>query len=547
MKSDLRDFVRRAAVTLLLIGWGLVSEGTVLRAAEGSPRQTRTDGENVREVADMIDGWIGNRWSADRIVPAPKADDAEFFRRIYLDIAGQIPPVAEVRAFLDSTAPDKRQRAVDALLDSPLYTVNFATVWRSVMMPEADTDQQVRVLLPGFETWLRSELSVNRPYDEMVFDILTTPLNAQDSAPGMMNRGTASPVAFYQAKQIKPENLAAATSRIFLGIRIECAQCHDHPFDAWKQRDFWSYAAFFAGLERSSQSGVLGGLRELFDKREIAIPDTDQVVTAAYLDGSLLETQALQPPRRTLAEWVVSSENPYFARTAVNRLWGHFFGRGLVDPVDDFGGGNDPSHPELLDALARAFVESGFDTKFMIRVLTSTRAYQLTSRLTDPSQELDQVFGRMAVKSLATEQLFASLTQATGVYQPFAIEAPFAVPGQTPVAEFRELFQNDAGSRTDRQTTILQSLLLMNGQFIGEATDLQRSQTLAAVVTSPFLDTRQRVDVLFLASLGRYPRADESTRIVTYVDQAEGARGAARALGDVFWALLNSSEFIFNH
>ncbi|MGH7130214.1 MAG: DUF1553 domain-containing protein, partial [Planctomycetaceae bacterium] len=337
---------------------------------------------------------------------------------------------------------------------------------------------QARFLVPGFESWLRQQLIENKPYDEMVREILTVPLDGNRNN-FYIRAGEASPLAFYQAKQIKPENLAAATSRMFLGIRIECAQCHNHPFDSWTREQFWSYAAFFAGIERGEGEGILGRVRELFDRRELAIPDTDTVVQAAYLDGREPQWRYRVGPRKTLADWMTSEENPYFARAAVNRVWGHFFGRGLVDPVDDFGGGNHPSHPELLDELAAEFAAHDFDLKFLIRAITASEAYQLTSRQTHESQEYPELFARMQVQGLTAEQIFLSLGRATGYYEPYQSRNPFAFNAGTPRAEFLETFEDESGSPLDRQTTILQALAMMNGQFISQATSLGESNTLA--------------------------------------------------------------------
>lgn len=544
MWAALRRFGHTGTI-MCTAGLWLMTLTAAAEPPEGSPNRDRDD---VAVLAETIDRQVAAQWQAEEVTPAPLADDAEFFRRIYLDLAGRIPSVSEVRSFLADESPDKRRRAVDRLLQSPGYITHFTNVWRRVMIPESDSDPQVRFLLPSFEAWLRAKLSANVPYDELVHKLLTAPLEgAQANRPGE-RPARPTPLAFYGAKQVQPENLAAATSRMFLGLRIGCAQCHHHPFDKWQQEQFWSLAAFFAGLEgRNNDQPLLAGVTERIDRRQIAIPDTERVVQAAYLDGTQPQWTSRRSPRETLADWLTSPENPYFARAAVNRLWGHFFGRGLVDPVDDFSELNPPSHPELLDELARQFAAHDFDLKFLIRAITASRTYQLTSRLTHESQQSPELFARMAVRGLTPEQLFASLAQATGYYEPFQARNPFVLDDGSPQSEIMETFANESDSPTEQSTTILQALAMMNGRFIGDATALQRSQTLTAVAEFPLMSTAERIETLYLATLSRPPQPEELDRLVDYVASGGSENDPQQALSDVFWALLNSSEFLLNH
>jgi hypothetical protein len=524
------------------------AEATGLGRPSTLNSQNSTRGIQARELAGRIDFHLQQRWEAQSAVPAQRADDAEWFRRVYLDIAGKIPPVAELRAFLNDDAPDKRQRAVDRLLGSPRYIVNFTTMWRNTMIPEAAADPQLRFVIPDFEAWLRKKLTEDAGYAEMVYEILTTPLTSVVLTQGLPlgPSGTPTPTAFYRAKQLKPENLAAGTAQVFLGIRIDCAQCHDHPFDAWKREQFWELAAFYAGIEREEQR-ILDTILEISDRPQITIPDTDQVVQATFLDGSRPRWDRAKTQRGTLADWMTSRENPYFARAAVNRMWGHFFGTGLVHPVDDFGPENPPSHPELLDELAREFAARDFDLKFLIQAITASRAYHLSSELTHPSQEDPQLFARMAVKGLTPEQLVDSLAEATGFHQRFNPQEALAVNENNPRGELLETFANDSEEPTERTTTILQALAMMNGRLIADATDLETSETLAAIADFPLLDTAGRIEALFLAVLSRRPREAERSRLVKYVDSGGPQEDPQQALADVYWALLNSSEFLFNH
>ena len=517
-------------------------------AASKSPTDEATRAR-VAAFAAEIDQLLEARLTQEQVVAAPLADDAEFLRRAWLDVAGKIPPVTALREFQEETRPDKRERMIEALLEGPASLRHFSRLWRKVLLPETESSLEQRVLVPAFEAWLRQRLLQNVPYDRLVREILELTVDPRQAANPFQPQAELNPLGFYQAKELKPENLAAATARMFLGVRIECAQCHDHPFDDWKQEQFWGYAAFFAGLNRPEGQMLMSDqgdpIFESLGATELAIPLKDKKVLPTWFDGELAKVGSRESPRKILAAWMVSGENPYFARALVNRLWGHFFGQGLVDPIDDFTAENPPSHPELLDLLARRFVEQGYDVRLLIRAITATRAYQRTSRQTDPSQATPRLFSRMQVKGLSPDQIFDSIAQATGLTE--TGPSPM-LPGQeAPAREsFLAAFNNSHDSPVETQTTILQALQLMNGDFMARATDPAVSQTLSAIIEFPLQTHADRVETLFLATLGRPPTAPEREKMLKYVE-AGGPTGDWReALGDLFWALLNSSEFLFN-
>jgi hypothetical protein len=532
-------------------------------AAWAAPGETgAASDKDVAALAAKIDQSLAAGWEANKVQPAAPASDAEFVRRVYLDLAGRIPSAAEVRQFLDDKRSDKRQRLVVQLLDGPRYVTHFTNVWRALLLPETTSSLQVQLLAGGFETWLRTKLQQNTSYDAMVRELLTAPMgNGGGRNPfGGPQNGAPSPVAFYLAKDVKPENLAAAASRLFLGVKIECAQCHNHPFAEWKREQFWSFAAFFAGLQRQGQGDFVAAGRETADRRELAIPGTERVVQAAFLDGQQPKWKSDTSARATLADWMTSKDNPYFARAAVNRTWGYFFGTGIVDPVDEMvGGEHTPSHPELLDELARQFADHDFDLKFLIRAITSSRAYQLSSVTTHKSQEDPQQFARMPLRGLSAEQLFDSIAQATGYQEPNNGNPRLKFGNQGVRGRFLTQFSNQSDKATEVQTSILQALSMMNGQVTAAATDLERSETLSALLDAPFMDTTERVETLYLVTLARKPTPRELSRMVTYVEGG-GSAGEApeansadkekhynQALADVFWVLLNSGEFFLNH
>lgn len=521
----------------------LVAAATLQFFAEhAASQQPATD--DVQRLADRIDDLISKEWSENDVVSASPSDDSEYLRRVWLDIAGKIPTAADSQDFLDEQSKDKRRRLVDELLNGPNYVVNSANFWQSVLIPEADTNFNVRFMMPAFESWLRQRLDENKAYDELVSEILMTPLSGTNS---FRNRNAVSPIAFYESKEIKPENLAAATSRMFLGIRIECAQCHDHPFDTWEQNDFWGYAAFFAAMQREPQrggNGFLSQLKELFNRRTLKVLGTDEVVKATFLDGESPKIPTGTSARMMLADWMTSKENPYFARTAANRVWGHFFGIGIVDPVDDFSELNPPSHPKLLDLLATELVNHDFDMKFLVRAITASRAYQLSSTARSDDATDPRLFSRMAVKGMTAEQLYNSIAQAVGTHETFEELQQARFRTMTTRSQFIEQFSDNSSSPTERETSVLQALSMMNGKLVSDATGLESSRTLAGVLDYPGFDDSRRIEALFLASLNRRPRPEELERFVKYVESEDDSR---RAVSDVFWTLLNSSEFSLNH
>src|SRR5579871_3759255 len=501
---------------------------------------TASSALDPQQMAARIDQLIAQKYAAEGVQPAPLADDAEFLRRLYLDLAGRIPRVVEVRDFLDEAAPDKRHRAIERLLEDPdhshQYIHHFTNVWRALLVPQSN-NQQVQLLVPGFEAWLRQRVRANTPYDVLVRELLTGSVGFAMRNPGQLaNQREPSPLAFYQANDLKPENLAASTTRLFLGVKLECAQCHDHPRDQWTRKQFWEYAAFFSGIRANMNGDFITSVTENPESRSLKIPGTERVVMARFLDGTEPRWQADTRARPTLADWITDARNPYFARAGANRLWGHFFGIGLIEPVDEASDENPPSHPELLEELARQFVAHHFDIKYLIRAITNSQTYQRSSAATDRRSEDARLFARMAVKGLSPEQFFDSLAEAIGFHEDSRPTPRLdGQPVNTPRAMFLAKFSNQE-NRTEWQTSILQALALMNGRFIDDATSIERSKTLAAVVDAPFLSTEQRIETLYLATLSRKPRAEELKRLVKYVTSGGPKGNQADALADVFWA-----------
>ncbi len=540
------------------VGWSIVL--ACAAPALAAPPDAGTRRADAVALAGTIDRHLGKGWAANKIVAAPPLDDGAFLRRSYLHLAGRIPSVYEARRFLDNTAPDKRRAEIERLLAGQRYPLHMANVWRAVMLPEASAGSESRFFGPPLEAWLRSRLAANVGWDKMVRELLTaTPGNqpanriAIDLYGVDMANGS-TPLSFYQAKQFKPENLAEVTARMFLGVRLGCAQCHNHPTADWKREQFWEYASFFADSQQQQGQRRQPGQADVQTPplRELKIPDTDKVAKARFLDGKVPAWKENEDPRVVLADWMTRKDNPYFARATVNRVWAYFFGAGIVEPVDEMvGADNLPSHPELLDALAKDFVVHDFDLKYLILAITTSKTYQLGSARTHASQDEPRQFARAPLLGMTPEQLFDSVAEATRY-------GTGGGNGGGAREEFLAKFNNLSDRPTEYQTSILQALALMNGRLTVDATGVQRSQLLAAVLDSPFMDTAQRVETLYLATLTRKPRAKEVARATKFIDDAlktsdkplsqeEKEQRYKNALAEVFWALLNSGDFFFNH
>jgi len=472
-------------------------------------------------LSARIDEIIGARLAKDKVPPAPAADDAEFFRRLSLDLNGRIPTLAQLADFLDDTRPDKRRLWTDELIDgpdnAPLYVRHFTHFWRRQLL--AQTAAQGDGVVAPLESWLGKQVKANTPYDRLVRGVLTDP----------------EAVGFFLANENRPEDLAGRTSRLFLGVKLECAQCHDdRSGGSWKRTQFWEYAAFFAGLgPDQGTSGVVVAPREQkAGLPRIRVGGSAAWVEARFLDGGQPDGRRDVRPRQALAEWIARGDNPWFARAAVNRLWHYFFGLGLIDPVDGLGAAdNTPSHPELLGELVRQFVAHDFDLKYLIRAIAGSQTYQRSSRQTRPRQAEPRLFARAASRALTPEQLYDSLVLATG-YRPDPLRA----------AAFLAPFDDPNSQPVDYQASIQQALMMMNGKLTEEATDPAKGATLAALIASK-RPLARRIEELYLVTLSRKPRAEEARRLLDYA----ASRDSKQALRDILWSLLNSTEFVLNH
>lgn len=493
-------------------------------------------------VAAAIDAEIDRRLVEAKLTAAPQADDAEFLRRASLDITGKIPSYSMTVAFLGDDDPEKRQKLVDQLLADPAYGYRFGAVWKKLMSPKPANSGKPAP--DKITPWLAEQFNQNRGWNEIVRELLTTEANPHRD-----------PQAFFftvnsESAVPKPNLLAAATAKLFLGVQLGCAECHNHPFAEWKQSEFWNLAAFF-GRTRN-QSKMDASLTEATDEpattAEIKIPeggkDAGKMIPARFLgDNATIDPSV--PLRPTLATWLTARENPYFARTMTNRLWAHFFGHGLVEPLDGFQEGFEPSHPEVLAALTAEFVASDFDLKHVVRIICNTKAYGRTSGGAAETAEDKQLLARMAVKTLSADVLYDSLMGAVNarLIEPVsqkgmkvALPDPFVIAPRDEFVNFYSSAAVDAGAN-EYAYGIPQVLRLMNAEAFNTGAPLVH-----AVATSEG-SIDDKVERLYLAVLSRRPTAAERETLSKYLaERKESEQAYAGAL----WILLNTSEFVLN-
>ncbi len=490
------------------------------------------------KMVARIDDLIEARLAAEKISPARRSSDGEFFRRVHLDLVGTLPRVADVRAFLASTDENKRHQVIDALVGSPLYATHQANQWRALMIPGGINLEEAQSVV-GVQNWLRSRMAENLRYDNLVSELLVA-TSGDDQGPAL----------YYTSLQLAPEKLAASTARIFLGIQMECAECHDHPFDTWKQTDFWGYAAFFAQLRRPEVDMPVAVQRqELVDVEsgEVKLPNSETVVPPKFPGGSAPADDELGTRRMKLAIWMASRDNPYLARAATNRVWAQLFGRGLVEPADDLSPRNPPSHPELMDELTHYFVESGFDLAELFRTITRTRAYQRSSQWELPGDPpADELLARMNVRQLSAEQLFDAMSRVisrrNNGTNPFTGGTSELLDPQRMafVAKMKSVGKN----ALEYESGVLQALTMMNGVDTQLVTG--NDSPLLRGIELPLLADEARLDTIFLATLCREPSEEERAEYLKIVSQTSPS-DRRQAWSDVLWSLMNSAEFTLNH
>lgn len=490
--------------------------------------------KSVDAMRQRVDALLQSHWAANSIEPVAPATDDEFLRRAYLDLTGRTPSVSEVRTFLNDARSDRRNLLLEELLRRYDHASHLAASWRTFLIPET-IDPLVMQGLRDFEVWLTEHFLSNQPYDQFATDLLLAEGRAEQSGP----------LFFYSSLKLQPEEIARQTSRAFLGIRMDCAQCHDHFFDEkLKQRDFWGYAAFFARI--SQPEGKLERVSPVMRIRdsargEVTLPGTEEIVPPKFpLDTDAPSSAAGASRRQALAAWLTSPDNPHFARATVNRVWSQLFGRGLVEPVDDMRAANAPVCPEVLDELANYFIRSGYDLRRLYLTLAQTEAYQLSSSSSQADPNRQRHFAQMSVKCFTAEQLYDCIAVATRVDA--LRDAGLNRLNNYSRQAFLEQFRAPPGNATEYQAGIAQALTLMNGALTNSATQLQTSGLLRSL-QAPFFTDDQRIDTLFLATVSRLPTEREKAAVDECLAAAKTTEAKSAVFGDALWALLNSAEF----
>jgi hypothetical protein len=491
----------------------------------------------VAALAKLIDAEINRQLKAEAIPASPKADDAEFHRRVYLDLVGVVPPVDKTVAFLESTDPKKREKLVEELLSDERFGKSMAETWLLCMVPRESTN---RLLIQApFHKWLAEKFNANERLDKVVFDLLTA-VGSQD------DNGA---ITYWVANNTVDKRTDNIT-RMFLGIQLECAQCHNHPFTDYKQNDYWGVAAFFMNVRvqtDAKQAAKKGGSITIVEGNAVAkgkkaaLPDSAKIVPAKFLAGEEAKIEK-EPARPVFAKWATSPSNPYFAKAMVNRFWYHLFGRGLVNPVDDMHDDNPPTHPELLAALTEQLKANDFDARYLIRAIIATDAYQRTAKPNDKNLEDRTWYSHRQPRVLTPEQLHDSIFSVVGQVAKKAPEGVPAKKGPPPNTRdnFLAFFRIENADPLEYQTGIPQALRLMNS---GPSNATNR--VVEESVTAAKNDPAKTIENIYLRVYARRPSADETSRMMQYIEKA-GVQPRV-AYTDMVWAMLNSSEFVLNH
>lgn len=487
---------------------------------------------------NFIDGLVYERLAKLNIAPSGPASDAEFLRRVYLDCIGTLPTAEEARSFLSDTRPDRRAALVDSLLNRPEFADYWALKWSDLLRVD-------RVALGhkgayAYYRWIRESLLQNKPFDQFARELIL--------AEGPLAEAPAG--HFYKVTP-RPGDMASTLSQVLLGVRIACAECHHHPYDRWSQTDYFGMVDFFAPLTR--KVSPRGEILLAAGAPETRHPRTGDRVLAHPLGvPEPTEPPAAGDRRAILADWLTSADNPWFARNLANRVWAHFLGRGLVEPVDDMRATNPPSNPQLLDALGAYLVEQRYDLRSLIRLITASQVYQLTSAPNDSNFSDEQNYSRALLKRLDAEVLLDAVCQTSGVSEKFlgvpngyrAVQLwDSGVPHYFLKLFGRPMRQTACECERNAEASVAQVLHFLNSPEIQAklAHDGGQIRRLEAELS----DDGQLADALYLTFFSRFPTAEEREKAITHLSGASGGR--RQASEDLAWSMLNSLEFIFNH
>lgn len=491
--------------------------------------------------ANYIDKHVNAKLQRLKIQPSELAGDAEFLRRVYFDLIGMPPTLEELKAFLNDKTEQRRKRAgaIDKLLDREEFVNHWSIKWSDLLQVNRAKLGDKGVW--AFREWIRESLAGNKPYDRMVRELITARGSTYQNPPANFFRFTREPKVAMET-----------TTQLFLGVRMVCAQCHDHPFEQWTQNQYYNLSAFFGKL--AVKPGEDSDEEVVYDKREefeITHPKDGRTMPARFLftvDNAVVREDDL---RDSLAGWLTSRGNPLFAKSMANRMWSYFFGKGIIDPVDDIRASNPPSNPALLDALTKDFIESNYDLRHLIRTIVNSRTYQLSFRANEWNSDDETNFSHAYPRRLSAEQLFDGIHIAAGARPKFELTPVNSMAQNVPDPAVAHGGFLDIFGRPERQTScecerrsdvsLVQALNLLNGSTIADAIAAPEGRIAKLVLSG--VNNRQLVEEIYLAALSRAPEAAELDYALTYLGKG-GAR--AERAQDLLWALLNSNAFLFN-
>lgn len=560
-------FTMRSAMLRCLL---LVAIGGLLSLTSFSVASAASSDE---EIIARINEFLRQAWKDNDVTPSERAEDGEYARRASLDILGHTTSFARLMQFVSDTSPDKRSRFVDELLDDPAYGEHFSTIWGNMLIGRANNRRTNRGEL---ERWLKQQFDKNAPYDRFVYELI--------SAEGESDRnGAVGFLAAHLNENAVPAT--AITARLFLGMQVQCTQCHNHPFNDWKQSQFWGMNAFFRGTRRQGMGNN--------QRNEFILTDNDaesivffekrtglmEAISRQFVDGSPVDSTSSDTPRKQLAKMITDPNKPFMAQAIVNRMWSHYVGAGFTKPIDDMGPHNPPCNPELVNYLATEFRTAGYDLKRLTRWIAASETYNLTSRFhdgnktDDPTTGATPLFSRTYVKPFTAEQLYDSLLVATDAHKSGRNYEQSERQRNEWLGQFVRTFGTDENDEsTDFNGTVPQALVMMNGDLIRSAISGEQGSFLHRVLDgsvlkdddasskskSPRVNKSKpnpvkfakgipgKIEILYLTALARKPTASELAAIDKTFHNT-GDRDPIHGLQDVFWALLNSNEFIFNH
>jgi hypothetical protein len=490
---------------------------------------------------NYIDELAVARWKKLGLVPSESCADHEFLRRVTVDLIGRLPTSIEIVAFEKDKMPTRRSKVIDRLLDDPDYAAFSAMRWGTILRNSSRAGAEQAAY--AFHEWLRDLFARNRPYDELARGVVAAAGEWQD-APAIN--------WFWQMRDDQLHQPVADTAQVFLGLRLQCAKCHHHPYERWGQDDYFGLAGFFTRLGRK------GGLSEpppYYSARTRTIneihPRTGKPIEPKLLDGPVLAVSNDDDPRQLLVDWMTKPENPFFARAMVNRTWAHLLGRGIVDPVDDMRETNPPSNPELLDALAQDFIRNKFDVKHLTRIICNSRTYQLSSTPNEYNKHDVQNFARGNGRRLIAEVLHDAIDQVCGVRTEFTKMSKSARAIDLPHDEFNSYFL-EVFDRPIRNTGC--ECARSNEANLSQVLHLANSSVIEGKITSgkgrvatwlkKKIDVKDAIEEIYLVALARRPTADELKFAQDYVLREPDRK---KGFEDLLWAMLNTKEFLFSH